>query len=155
MPQRILVEKCTGGKSLPGRLRDKMNTVAERVRARAFSLYEARGRADGSDVEDWLQAEREIASSPAAEAVDRKDRFLWRVALNGFQARDVRVTATPEALFIEAGIDAGPQLLRRIDLPSALDIGKVTASLDQGTLQVSAPKAERSNGRSAIAQASL
>jgi len=32
----------------------------ERIRQRAHELYQARGGRDGNDMEDWLQAEREI-----------------------------------------------------------------------------------------------
>lgn len=32
----------------------------ERIRDRAYELYEARGRGDGHDLEDWLEAEEEI-----------------------------------------------------------------------------------------------
>jgi len=32
----------------------------EQIRRRAYELYEARGRGDGHDVEDWLEAEAEI-----------------------------------------------------------------------------------------------
>lgn len=39
----------------------------ERVSQRAFQLYEARGRADGHDVEDWLQAEQEVIRDLPAE----------------------------------------------------------------------------------------
>jgi hypothetical protein len=34
--------------------------VAEQIRQRAYQLYEQRGRIDGFDLEDWLQAETEI-----------------------------------------------------------------------------------------------
>jgi hypothetical protein len=34
----------------------------ERIALRAYQLYEARGSADGLDVQDWLEAEREIIS---------------------------------------------------------------------------------------------
>lgn len=34
----------------------------ERIAHRAYELYEQRGRRDGSDAEDWLQAEREVLS---------------------------------------------------------------------------------------------
>ena len=34
--------------------------VKERVSRRAYELYEARGREDGHDVEDWLRAESEL-----------------------------------------------------------------------------------------------
>jgi hypothetical protein len=35
----------------------------ENVRARAYELYEVRGRIDGHAEEDWLQAEGEVAGS--------------------------------------------------------------------------------------------
>jgi hypothetical protein len=35
---------------------------ANAVAQRAFEIYESRGRIDGYDVEDWLQAERELKS---------------------------------------------------------------------------------------------
>jgi len=51
--------------------------MSERIRRRAFELYERRGRADGQDIEDWLQAEAEIAaelSQPVATAAVKKSR---------------------------------------------------------------------------------
>jgi len=33
----------------------------EQIRRRAFEPYEARGREEGHDVEDWLRAESEMA----------------------------------------------------------------------------------------------
>jgi hypothetical protein len=34
----------------------------ERIALRAYQLYKARGRADGLDLQDWLEAEQEIIS---------------------------------------------------------------------------------------------
>jgi hypothetical protein len=34
--------------------------LREAIQYRAYELYEARGREDGHDVEDWLRAEAEI-----------------------------------------------------------------------------------------------
>jgi hypothetical protein len=34
----------------------------EQVRRRAFEIYEQRGRADGHELDDWLQAEAEVVS---------------------------------------------------------------------------------------------
>jgi hypothetical protein len=34
--------------------------ILRRIAQRAFQLYEQRGREDGHDVEDWLEAEEEI-----------------------------------------------------------------------------------------------
>jgi hypothetical protein len=41
----------------------------ENVRARAYELYEVRGRIDGHAEQDWLQAEGEVARSNERGAV--------------------------------------------------------------------------------------
>ncbi len=38
-------------------------TYEELIRRRAFELYELRGKVDGFDREDWMQAEAEIVGS--------------------------------------------------------------------------------------------
>ncbi len=37
--------------------------LEEQIRLRAYALYEARGREDGHELDDWLQAEAEILGS--------------------------------------------------------------------------------------------
>ena len=39
---------------------DSGQDVQEQIRMRAFELYEQRGKHEGYDLEDWLQAEEEI-----------------------------------------------------------------------------------------------
>jgi len=42
--------------------------MEEQIRARAYELYEERGREDGHHEEDWLTAEREILGTHAEKA---------------------------------------------------------------------------------------
>jgi Protein of unknown function (DUF2934) len=47
----------------------------EYIRLRAYQLYEQRGRQDGHDMEDWLQAEAEVfgrKSSASAEKMEKQ-----------------------------------------------------------------------------------
>jgi len=44
------------------------NDVREQIARRAYELYEARGREDGHDVDDWLRAEAEIIGEAAKAA---------------------------------------------------------------------------------------
>lgn len=37
--------------------------MEETIRARAYELYEQRGRADGHDLQDWLQAKAEAGAA--------------------------------------------------------------------------------------------
>ena len=39
--------------------------IEQRIRQRAYELYEQRGRTDGHDLDDWLRAEREIKGTQA------------------------------------------------------------------------------------------
>ena len=41
---------------------DVSQEQVKRIRERAYELYEARGREEGRDIENWLQAEAEIKS---------------------------------------------------------------------------------------------
>jgi len=42
--------------------------VEEQIRRRAYELYEARGREEGHDLEDWLTAEAEITTRTSRTA---------------------------------------------------------------------------------------
>ena len=43
---------------------DALHSVEERIRQRAYELYEQRGRHDGAADQDWLRAEAELRSAP-------------------------------------------------------------------------------------------
>ena len=40
--------------------------LEEKLRQRAYELYEARGREAGHDVDDWLQAEAELSAAKSS-----------------------------------------------------------------------------------------
>ncbi|MGE5204053.1 MAG: DUF2934 domain-containing protein [Chlamydiota bacterium] len=50
---------------IPTELKPQTPELEERIRRRAYELYEQRGRLDGHDVDDWLQAQAEL--SPKAK----------------------------------------------------------------------------------------
>jgi hypothetical protein len=41
--------------------------IEEQIRQRAYVLYEGRGKADGSALDDWLQAEEEVSALSEAK----------------------------------------------------------------------------------------
>jgi len=42
------------------------------IARRAYELFEERGREDGQDLDDWLQAERELQTQPASATARRR-----------------------------------------------------------------------------------
>jgi Protein of unknown function (DUF2934) len=42
----------------------------ERIRCRAYEIYEQRNRTEGHDVDDWLQAEAELTGTKTQQPLD-------------------------------------------------------------------------------------
>ena len=55
-------QKQTSPKSTPprGTVLSEQVPLHDRIRERAYELYESRGREHGKDEQDWLRAEQEI-----------------------------------------------------------------------------------------------
>ena len=51
-----------------------MNGLEEKIRRRAYELWEQSGKKDGSEMDFWLQAEKEIAEHESAP-VPPQDRL--------------------------------------------------------------------------------
>lgn len=137
----------------------EVGELMESIRRRAFELFTDRGFVAGHELDDWLAAEREVCWPPA-ELEETDDRFEFEVALAGFEPEEVAVTVTPRELIVKAVHEAtqeeGPEprrkqtrwsmfrsneVYRRIELPQAIEVGKVTARLRNGLLVVAMPKA--------------
>jgi HSP20 family protein len=133
--------------------------IADRIRVQAYNLFARRGAGDGKALDDWLAAEHEICW-PAAELVERDGKFILEVALAGFDARDVSVTATPREIIVKASHKLEQQkssgkeasklrwtefrsndVFRRVELPMAVDVDKIAADFRNGLLKIVAPRA--------------
>jgi hypothetical protein len=58
--ERSLQEKSVQRQSPPKPAPGNTNDIEELVRRRAYEIYEQRGSAGGSEIDDWLQAEADI-----------------------------------------------------------------------------------------------
>jgi len=160
----VVVDKYRDDVQLPETLWERINAITDQIRQRAFSLFERRGGAVGTDLNDWLEAEREVVWSPASELIENDREYRARVALPGFEAKDLELTAIPHALIVQAESshkhDGGEgdvcfcefsekKLFRRLDLVSEIDVDRVAASLDKGILEVTAQKAAQQEMKAA------
>ena len=83
-------------------LGEKMNRLLNRARMRAYELFEQRGRENGHDLDDWLQAENELGILPAAK-IDESDREIrLRMDRADFTADELKVYVEPRAITVEA-----------------------------------------------------
>jgi len=142
-------------KSLP--IFAEFEQLAERIRLQAYNLFAHRGAGDGHALDDWLAAERQLCW-PAAELKERDGEYVLDVALAGFEPAEIEVTATPREIMIKGGHKSeqsggggkskvrwselrSRNALRRVGLPSTVDVEEISASLENGLLKIVAPKA--------------
>jgi len=140
--------------------------LLDKVRTRAFELFEKRGSDSGNDMRDWFQAEREVFQVPDMELAENEDEFQLQLALPGFDAKDIRIAALPDAVIVEGEAThqhrnrtgtvhfcefGERRVFRQIPLPKPVDVDHISATLDKGVLQVRAAKAHQTTGKKAAA----
>ena len=155
---RLHVQKIskTDDRTLP--IFGEFDRLADRIRVQAYNLFARRGSSGGHALDDWLTAERDLCW-PAAELTERDNEYRLSVALAGFEPGEIDVTATPREILIKCEkntqhrADDEPSqvrwsefrtntVFRRVELPSAVDVEKTSANLDNGLLTIVAPKSE-------------
>jgi len=164
MPQ-VAIERLDEKHAADTSVVDEMKSLAERIRQRAFEIFERRGASDGFAVDDWLTAERDLFRIPESELLERDGKFEARVSAPGIDPADVTVTALPDALIVKGSTvhqhehtDGDVRfcefdqrtLFRRFDLPERINVDQVTASLDRGMLQLTARKAPQPAGSKSL-----
>lgn len=136
----------------------EMERAFDRVRERAFALFEGRRFGDARALDDWLTAEREVCW-PQSELVERDRDFVVSVALPGFEPGEIRVTVTPQELIVHAESRSAKSdrrevaaaklwwtefssrdTYRKVEFPAEIDTGQVNATLKNGLLEIVAGK---------------
>jgi HSP20 family molecular chaperone IbpA len=81
---------------------DELNDVHDRIMKRAFDIFAGNGHAFGKDLEDCLQAERELVWRPAIEIQEKDEKILLRIATPGVDPKDIDIDVTPEDILVKA-----------------------------------------------------
>jgi len=151
----IPIQKIRREEDAPPALWQSMQSILDEIQKRAFELFHQRGGVLGWDMDDWLRAERQLIWSPQSELVEREKEYKLRLAVPGLDAKDLEITAMPDSIFVQGQAArrretkegeirfsefTQEKLFRRFQLPGLIDVDKVTAALDKGILQVTAPK---------------
>jgi HSP20 family molecular chaperone IbpA len=132
----IAIQKVREVEALPRQIFEQLQFLSERIRQRAYDLFQTRGATEGHDLEDWLQAERELR--PETELSEKDREFQARINVFGLEPKDISVIALPNSILLQGG-----NLFRRLEFPRPIDVDKVVAKFDRGILQVIAPKGQQ------------
>jgi HSP20 family protein len=141
---------------------DEMNQMQDRITRRAYDLFEQSGRLFGRDLDDWLQAERELVWKPALELRETDGEFVLEVAVPGVDPKDIDIEVTPEYIVLKADIQheheekkgnvhicefQSGKMYRSIHLPKKINPDKVKAEFKNGLLKLKAEIAEEARAK--------
>ncbi len=126
-----------------------------KIRQRAYDLFKTNGGSEGLDFDNWFKAERELFDIPPAELTEDETTYRASVAVPGFAAEQLTVTATADSLTVRGEAEetkkaektllsefSHKQIFRHFHLESPVDPDAVTANLENGVLKIELPKAQ-------------
>ena len=126
------------------------------ISSRAYELFAQRGYSHGQHFEDWLRAESEILQPVPIEIADNDETLTVRAEVPGFTPKDLEVKVEPSRLLIRGETEKSKQrsvgrtiysetqknqLFRVLNLPTKVNPDRVTASVQDGVLHITLPKA--------------
>jgi HSP20 family protein len=142
----------------PQALIDRVNQMYQAIARRAFEIFECDGCLPGRDLENWLKAESEFLRPVSVNVKEADDALTVQAEVPGFSAGDLQVGIESGQLTISGKRETkeeqkkgktvyseqrSSEILRVITLPSAVDASKATATLTNGVLELTLPKAAK------------
>lgn len=138
---------------------DEMRETFDSIARRAYELFESDGRQSGRELENWVRAEHEFLHPMNVEVREADGSLRVRAEVPGFDSKDLEISVEPTRLTIAGKREwtekekkenvvysecRSNQLFRSVSLPAEVDAEKATATLRQGILELSLPKATAS-----------
>jgi HSP20 family molecular chaperone IbpA len=126
------------------------------IAKRAYEIFEAKGRAKGRELENWLEAEGELFERTPINVKESGDELTVLADVRGFTPRELEVDLEPKRVTIigkhdnqadrrtETNISPetrATRLLRSLQLPVEVDTRHATARLRRGVLELDVRKA--------------
>lgn len=144
----------------PQAIHSRMNELYDEIARRAFELFESDGRLWGRDLDHWFRAESELLHPAHVRIREADDAIVVDAEVPGFAANELKLSLEPRRLTITGKKQTSSEeskgtvlysercsneLLRSIELPVEVNTSRASATLNNGLLQVAAPKAASKN----------
>jgi hypothetical protein len=121
---------------------DEVENVYDDITKRAYEKFLSRGGTGAIDIEDWLEAEREILMKPGARLVYKRGHFIVRFYLPKVDPAHVRVFMTVDDLVVQSsGSYPNSRIFKTLHFPVPIDLRRVRSTWIRDRLIVVALKA--------------
>ncbi len=135
---------------------DRANAIFNTISRRAYEIFETKGHFLGHDLDHWFQAEAELLHPVHIDVTESGDALNVKAEVPGFHQKELEINVESRRLVISGKRETkreekngktvysetcSNQIMRIIDLPADVETEKVTATLKNGILELSLPKA--------------
>jgi HSP20 family protein len=132
-----------------------MNELYDAIARRAFELFEDDGRISGRDLDHWFRAEAEVIHPVHVQVRESDEAIIVDAEVPGFSANELTLSLEPRRLTISGKKQSrteekqgnvvytercSNELLRSVELPVEVNVSRATATLNNGILELTAPK---------------
>lgn len=139
----------------PQAIYDQVNEIYSAIQRRAFQLFEDEGRISGRDLDHWLRAEAELLHPAHVQVRESDEAIIVDAEVPGFSANELKLSLEPCRLTISGKKQVAAEnrkgnvlysercsdeLLRSVELPVEVHASRATATLNNGILELTAPK---------------
>jgi HSP20 family protein len=147
---------------------DELEKMHDRIMRRAYELFCTNGDTCGRDLDNWLQAERELIWTPEIELEEKDGAFKLQIAVPGVDPKNIDIEVTAEDVLVKAEYRhehnetkgevyvcefASGNLFRSIHLPKKINPDGVKAEFKDGMLNLTAPVAEKARAKTVKVEA--
>jgi HSP20 family molecular chaperone IbpA len=129
---------------------NKVGQLIQRIRERAYALFEKRDSQDGYALDDWLQAEHELLYEPGMTIEDRDKYLCLTAGMADFKPKEIHIDAQSDSILVTAehrenshADRVEQECVAQFDLPATIDPNRVTATLRGGRLEIVAAKSSQ------------
>jgi HSP20 family protein len=135
---------------------ERLADLTRETAHKAYEFFERRGGEFGKDFDDWLRAESEVLLPVTAEITETAEQINVRAAVPGFKPEEIKVSVKDNVLILSGETEArekredentvysewrSNKFCRQFTLSSEIEAEKVEATLKDGVLQLTLPKA--------------
>jgi HSP20 family protein len=141
------------------RITKQIDKTFQAITQRAYEIFEGNGYRFGHDLDDWFKAEMDLLHPVHVNIAESEESLQVKAEVPGFSEKEIEVSVEPSRLTITGKRETGTktekqgktvysefcsdQILRVVDLPASVDVENATATLKNGVLQLTMPKAAR------------
>jgi HSP20 family molecular chaperone IbpA len=130
---------------------ERLCEIHNRIGELAYQIFERKGKKYGHDVEDWLEAEKELFAPVKVEVIEAEFSFLVHARIDSLRGADLEIHAEPRRLYVlgkkiakgwpwkSEPMDARSgevEIYRVIEFPVDVNPAMATAHIKNGVLEI-------------------